>query len=303
MSIHPDFQLPETFRAGIRCRTSYALPSAGSVILRPLNSHIVSYAKEVFSNGNVRGYKYPLPLIPGTNGICRIAAPATDTPHLQVGMLVYTSGIIRPLKVPAENIHVLNEYILTKELGYSFEDLGYISTLAVPFSGLSDISLRPGETVIVAPATRNFGSAAVLVALAMGAGKVIAVGRNEAKLKQICHDTNNSKVVPVTISEDLGADTAALQAHGPVDVYFDISPNSAAKALYIKAGISALRRGGRVSFMGGIMNDIDLPYHMMMFKALTLKGTFMYTPQQVYELIRLIETGLLPIGEKESHLK
>ncbi|KAK0762016.1 hypothetical protein N5P37_004816 [Trichoderma harzianum] len=290
-----------SIKAGIRCRTSYALPSAGSVILRPLNSHIVSYAKEVFSNGNVRGYKYPLPLIPGTNGICRIAAPATDTPHLQVGMLVYTSGIIRPL--PAENIHVLNEYILTKELGYSFEDLGYISTLAVPFSGLSDISLRPGETVIVAPATRNFGSAAVLVALAMGAGKVIAVGRNEAKLKQICHDTNNSKVVPVTISEDLGADTAALQAHGPVDVYFDISPNSAAKALYIKAGISALRRGGRVSFMGGIMNDIDLPYHMMMFKALTLKGTFMYTPQQVYELIRLIETGLLPIGEKESHLK
>ncbi|KAL6802935.1 NAD(P)-binding protein [Trichoderma sp. SZMC 28013] len=250
-------------------------------------------------------------------------------------MLVYTSGIIRPrdnlnvlpllqgihmgtspegqalmngewrngtwaelVKVPAENIHVLNEHILTKELGYSFEDLGYISTLAVPFGGLSDIGLRPGETVMVAPATGNFGSAAVLVALAMGAAKVIAVGRNEAKLKQICNDTNNSKVVPVTISEDLDADTAALQAHGPIDVYFDISPNSAAKALYIKAGISALRRGGRVSFMGGIMNDIDLPYHMMMFKALTLKGTFMYTPQQANELIRLIETGLLPIGKK-----
>lgn len=344
MSVHSAIQLPETFKGlqftspskpGSVVELLTPLPSAGSVILRPLNSHIVSYAKEVFSNGNVRGYKYPLPLVPGTNGICRIAAPASDTPHLQVGMLVYTSGIIRPrdnlnvlpllqgihmgtspegqalmngewrngtwaelVKVPAENIHVLNEHILTKELGYSFEDLGYISTLAVPFGGLSDIGLRPGETVMVAPATGNFGSAAVLVALAMGAAKVIAVGRNEAKLKQICNDTNNSKVVPVTISEDLDADTAALQAHGPIDVYFDISPNSAAKALYIKAGISALRRGGRVSFMGGIMNDIDLPYHMMMFKALTLKGTFMYTPQQANELIRLIETGLLPIGKK-----
>ncbi|KAL7904117.1 NAD(P)-binding protein [Trichoderma velutinum] len=317
MSIHPAFQLPETFR-GLQFTSSSKpgyvvelltpLLSAGSVILRPLNSHIVSYAKEVFSNGNVRGYKYSLPLIPGTNGICRIAAPASDTPHLQVGMLVYTSGIIRPrdnlYMLPllqgihmgtspegqalmngewrnAENIHVLNEDMLTKELGYSFEDLGYISILAVPFGGLSDIGLRPGETVIVAPATGNFGSAAVLVALAMGAAKVIAVGRNETKLKQICNDTSNSRVVAVTISEDLDADTAALQAHGPVD-----------------AGISALRQGGRVSFMGGIMNDIDLPYHMMMFKALTLKGTFMYTPQQVNELIRLIETGLLPIGKK-----
>ncbi|KAL6809743.1 NAD(P)-binding protein [Trichoderma sp. SZMC 28015] len=318
MSNPSDFQLPETFR-GLQF-TSPSKPGSVVELPTPLPS-----AGSVFSNGNVRGYKYPLPLIPGTNGICRIAAPATDTPHLQVGMLVYTSGIIRPRDnlnmLPllqgihmgaspegqalmngewrnAENIHVLNEHILTKELGYTFEDLGYISTLAVPFGGLSDIGLRPGETVIVAPATGNFGSAAVLVALAMGAGKVIAVGRNEAKLKQICNDTNNGKVVPVTLLEDLGADTAALQAHGPVDVYFDISPNSAAKALYIKAGISALRRGGRVSFMGGIMNDIDLPYHMMMFKALTLKGTFMYTPQQVNELIRLIETGLLPIGEK-----
>ena len=120
------------------------LPTAGSVILRPLCSNIVSYAKEVFCNGNPRGYNYPLPMIPGTNAICRIAAVPQDTPYLKPGMLVYTSGVIRhrdstsatPLlqgilmgytpesealmqgewrngtwaelvKVPAENVHVL----------------------------------------------------------------------------------------------------------------------------------------------------------------------------------------------------
>lgn len=110
-------------------------------------------------------------------------------------MLFYTSGVIRPrdnayampllqgihmgsspesealmegewrngswaelVKVPAENVHILNEHVLTNELGYKLEDLGYINTLAVAYGGLSDVGLRPGEAVIVAPATGNFGA-------------------------------------------------------------------------------------------------------------------------------------------------
>lgn len=165
-------------------------PTAGTVILRPLYSKIVSYAKDVFCNGNPRKYSYPLPMVPGTNAIARVAAVAPDTPHLKAGMLVYTSGIIRPrdnalaspnllgismgftpehealmtgewrngcwaelVKVPAETVHILDEHRLTKDLGYGLDDLGYISTLAVAYGGLSDVNLLPGETVVVAPAT------------------------------------------------------------------------------------------------------------------------------------------------------
>ena len=39
--------------------------------------------------------------------------------------------------------------------------------------------LQPGETVLVSGATGNFGSAAVSVALAMGAACVVAPGRND----------------------------------------------------------------------------------------------------------------------------
>lgn len=309
------------------------LPAAGSVILRPLCSTIVSYAKDVFCNGNPRGYNYPLPLVPGTNAICRVAASAPDTPYLEPGMLVFTDGIIRPrdsnfatpllqgihmgstsesealmtgewrngtwaelVKVPAECVHILNEQRL-KKLGYGIDDLGYISTLAVAYGGLSDVGLRPGETVIVAPATGNFGSAAVLVAQALGAGKVIAMGRNEEKLRKFA-ESSDERVVVVPITGDVQADAAALQAEGPVDVYFDISPKLGTRVTHMKSAITALRPQGRVSIMGGIPGDVEFPYLMVMFKALTIKGTFMYTRQQADELIRLVETGALPIGKR-----
>lgn len=342
MADHQSTTLPPTF-SGLQFRSATEpgsvvqlpspLPTAGSVILRPLYSAIVSYAKDVFCNGNPRGYNYPLPMIPGTNAICRVAAAAPDTPHLKPGMLVFTDGIIRPrdstfampllqgihmgstpesealmsgewrngtwaelVKVPAECVHVLNERKL-ENIGYSIEDLGYISTLAVAYGGLSDVGLRPGETVIVAPATGNFGSAAVLVALALGAGKIIAMGRNQEKLRRLA-EGKGGRVVVVPITGDVQNDAAALQTYGPADVYFDISPKLGAKATHIKSAITALRPQGRVSIMGGILGDVEFPYLMMMFKALTIKGTFMYTRQQADELIRLVENGTLPIGKR-----
>lgn len=52
--------------------------------------------------------------------------------------------------------------------------------------------------------------------------------------------------------------------------------------------------------MGGILGNVERPYAMMMLKALTIKGTFMYTRQQADELIRLVETGALPIGKRDE---
>ncbi|KAJ3580111.1 hypothetical protein NPX13_g451 [Xylaria arbuscula] len=337
------YNLPKTFK-GLQFTSptepakivelSTPLPTAGSVILRPLCSNIVSYAREVFCNGNPRGYNYPLPLIPGTNAICRIAAVPKDTPYLKPGMLVYTSGVVRhrdntaapPLlqgilmgytpesealmqgewrhgtwaefvKVPAENIHILNEQVLTQGLGYSVVELGYISTLMVAYGGLCDIGLRAGETIVVAPATGNFGSAAVFVSLAMGAGKVIAMGRNTAKLQQILEGTDH-RVKTVAITGDAEADTAALETHGPIDAYFDISPNLNSSPSYMKSGIASVRPKGRISFMGGISSDVQIPYLAIVFKGLTLRGTFMYSRQQADELIKLVESGILPIGHR-----
>lgn len=107
----------------------------------------------------------------------------------------------------------------------------------------------------------------------------------------------SNRVVTVPISGNIETDIAALQEHGPVDVYFDISPKLTTTPSYIKASMTALRRHGRMSIMGGIPANVEFPYPMIMFKGLTIKGTFMYTREQADELIKLVETGLLPIGQ------
>ncbi|KAI0437079.1 GroES-like protein [Xylaria telfairii] len=246
-------------------------------------------------------YNYPLPLIPGTNAICRIAAVPQDTPDLKPGMLVYSSSVVRHrdntmseapmqgewrngtwaelIKVPAENVHVLNEQVLTKEFDYKIAHPGYISTFMVAYGGLSDVGLRPCETIVVAPATGNFGSAAVFVALAMGAAKVIAMGRNTEKLQKILEGTGNRR-------------------YDPIGIYFDLSPKLDTTPSHISSAISSLRLRGRISFMGGIRSDVQISYLAIVVKGLTLHGTFMYTRQQINELIALVETGLLPIGSR-----
>jgi hypothetical protein len=51
-----------------------------------------------------------------------------------------------------------------------------LNVLLVPYAGLLAANLQAGETVLISGATGNFGSAGVAVALAMGAGCVVAPG-------------------------------------------------------------------------------------------------------------------------------
>jgi threonine dehydrogenase-like Zn-dependent dehydrogenase len=333
--------LPETYKAllftsntspPIVTSLPTPVPGPGTVLLRPLYASIVAYAQDIFTNGNPRGYKYPLPLVPGSSTIARVAAAASDT-SLQPGQLVWTDAVVRArdnpeakilhglhqgwssasnalmegvwrdgswaeiLKIPAENVHILDEERLVKRLGYELVDLGFLGALAVSYGGLRDVGLRVGETVLIAPATGTFGGGAVHVALALGAGKVVAMGRNTEVLSEL-KALAPERVETVEISGDLEKDTTAIAKHGPVDVYFDISPPNAGKSTHIKAGISALRPQGRVSMMGGVQGDVELPYYQIMYKGLTLKGSWMYTRDQVKELINMIETGRLKVGSK-----
>lgn len=77
-------------------------------------------------------------------------------------------------RLPLENCHSLDEDRLLGKvedggLGYKIEDLIPLMGALVPYGGLSNIKLQPGETVIIAPATGWFGGRAVEAALAMGA--------------------------------------------------------------------------------------------------------------------------------------
>jgi D-arabinose 1-dehydrogenase-like Zn-dependent alcohol dehydrogenase len=156
------------------------------------------------------------------------------------------------VKMPLENCYPLNEERLCRELGYTLPDLMYLLFLLVPYGGLRDIDVQPGETVVVCPATGGFSAAGVLVAAGMGA-KVIAASRNEkelARVKKYVRQSQGSSIETVAITGDEAADMASIQRYGSIDAIIDLTPFGADESTHLKTAMQCLRRGGRVSLMG-----------------------------------------------------
>jgi len=202
-------------------------------------------------------------------------------------------------RAPLENLTLLDEHRLTSGdfCGYSLSCLTYTATLLVPYGGLRSINLQAGETIIISPATGPFGAAAVHVALAMGAN-VIAMGRDKSVLhylQQMSSDPNRVDTVPIT--NDMMADLRALKQEGgnDIDAFFDIGPPEASKSTHLLSAIMALKVGGRVSLMGGYMDDMPLPHRVIMRKNLTLKGNWMYQPSDRQALFKMVESGVLDL--------
>lgn len=211
------------------------------------------------------------------------------------------------VRMPLENCFKLDEKKLLDGdggLGYKIEDLMLIGRMLVPYGGLApdSINIKPGETVIVAPATGAFGSAAVHICLELGAAKVICMGRNGeilAKIKSGAGDKSaRVETIPLTgdCETDLKAITAAAGDNNPIDVFFDISPTAAGNSGHIKAGVLSLRSGGRVMLMSGIVEDITLPAMKIMTHDLTIKGKWMYEKRDIKRLINLVETGVIRLN-------
>ncbi|KAL6719621.1 hypothetical protein ACLMJK_001542 [Lecanora helva] len=312
-------------------------PTPGSAIARILATNVLSYSRDIY-NGK-RQYPFPTPLVPGSSAVGRIAAVGPDAALLKPGDLVlidcyirgrddptatFLSGISQGLsegskklmagewrnstyaeyaKVPMESCTILDEKRFCTDrshggLGYSIEELASISTPMVPYGGLKDIDLQAGESVVIAPATGNFGHAAIRVALAMGA-KVIAMGRNQTMLDKLTQ-LNPARVTTVPITGNMEADAHSLKSHGPIDVYFDISPPVAAQSTHLKSCILAIRHSGRISLMGGIRADVGFPYQWIMRNNITLKGKWMYERSDITSLVKMVEVGLFDLARGEE---
>jgi NADPH:quinone reductase-like Zn-dependent oxidoreductase len=151
------------------------------------------------------------------------------------------------------------------------DDLDDVTAAALANPGLSSwaayverAKLRPGETVLVNGATGTSGRLAVQIAKHLGAGKVIATGRNQAALAEIGAD--------ITLS--LEEDFRPFFAEG-IDVVIDYLWGKSAEALLIaaaKAGPEA--RPIRFVQVGAISGgDITLPSAVLRSSAIELMGS------------------------------
>ncbi|CAG8042934.1 unnamed protein product [Penicillium salamii] len=222
------------------------------------------------------------------------------TPHeLEFSSGYWKNGCFAELaRFPVENVHAVDETKVARH--GSLNQLAEIASLMPSMGAANAIDVRAGETVIVIPATGFFSSSAVVVALALGAN-VVAGSRSQESLDAlITHlGEDGRRVTPVALTGDTELDSANLRnatpgGHG-ADAYIDYSPPGAASTTHIVAGLMALKRYGRCCFAGVILDNVSLPYALIMANCLTLRGQFAQSREDVVQTVRLIEAGILKL--------
>ncbi len=300
-------------------------PRPGSALVRIEASALMSYLK-AYVEGRLPAYNPPPgPFTIGTNGVGVVEAVGRDVWHLKPGQrVVLSSHFVAPENVEdAAQILIgltsspdgapvladwpdgtLAEYALMPAAAITpAEGLDHIEATQlvaigrciIPYGGLLRGRLAAGETLVVNGATGAYGTAAVLVAAAMGAAHIIAAGRDASALEAVA-EACGPRVSTVTLTGEVQKDAGQLRdaCGGGAHIAFDMvgqarDPRSTLAALH------SLRRGGRLVLMGSMTTDLPVPYTTLMVNSWEILGQFMYPASAYRRLLDLLRSGLLDI--------
>ena len=294
----------------------------GEVLVDVVAAPVIPYTREVIAGD--RGVLLDLPVTLGVAAVGRVRAVGPDSTRLQTGDWVLCDPTLRSrdhaltpdimlqgwsargdgglrlqrhygngsfaeqLLVPTENVVPLGP-IAPADAG---RWVAAATVCLVPYGGLLAAELAAGDTVLINGATGNFGSAAVAVALAMGAACVVAPGRDEKMLAEL-ENRFGSRVRTVR-----HGDTEEMRraAPGPIDVVLDLLPPSAGNEA-VRAAAMTVREYGRVVLMGGVQDDVSLPYRWLMRNGITVRGQWMYPRWASNRFVDLVRAGLLDLNQ------
>jgi alcohol dehydrogenase len=307
-----------------------ALPGVrpGSVRIRMEAAPLLSYLRD-YAAGKLP-YWYPEgTFTPGTNGVGVVEEVGSDVYHFVPGQRVF----VHPHLVTAENVggpaqiligltgispdsgpmlgawgdgtlsrHIRMPASVVAPLdgieGQSTEQLASLGKFGVPLGGLLRGRLAVGETLVVNGATGYFGSAAVLLGLALGAEQVIAVGRSAEILLRI-KAAGGPRVSTVILKGDAEADAKAIKdAAGGKGAHlaFDQVGRASDPASTL-AALKSLQRGGRLVLMGSMTSPLPIDYGELMVNDWEVIGNFMYRPGAFRTLVSLVRSGLLDLDK------
>ena len=302
-------------------------PRPGTVRVRMQAVPLLSYLR-TYAEGKLP-YWYPAgPFTPGTNGIGTVEAVGSDVYHLTPGQRVAVSPYLVANEIADDPAQVLigltgispdsgpmlaawgdgtlaERVIVPASVLAPLDGLDHLPAerlaafgkFVVPLGGLLRGRLSPGETLLVNGASGYFGSAAVLLGLAMGAERVVAAARTRESLEDLAQ-AGGMRVVPVALTGDVEADAKALKAaSGGRGVHFAFDqvgragdPNSTLAAL------KSLRRGGRLVLMGSMTVPLPLTYAEILANDWEVIGNFMYRPGAFQTLAALVRSGQLDLS-------
>jgi len=177
-----------------------------------------------------------------------------------------------------------------------FEQASRFGYLGTGYGALKKSNLKPAGSVLINGATGTLGVGTVLLALAMGAARILGVARNKNLLARV------KALAPARIETFSTTDGAPIERWAKdltdgdgVDAVIDALPPRASAAAQLDA-MKALRMGGTWVDVGGVADDLILPNYWMKSRNLTLTAGRWFTPDDGREMAEMVRAGTLDLG-------
>ncbi|MFC3773723.1 galactitol-1-phosphate 5-dehydrogenase [Paenibacillus sp. GCM10012303] len=172
--------------------------------------------------------------------------------------------------VPGSNVHLLPDAV-------SFGEAAYTEPFACAVHIVRLLALNPSDRLIIYGAG-PIGLLAMQAAHVFGAGDVVIVDRNEARL-EIARELGG---IGVTELEQLGPQLGSG---------FDAAIDAVGAGVTRQACVKAVRRGGRVVFTGLHEPDSALPINDMIREEIMTIGAFAYSAEDFAAALAWIGQG------------
>ncbi|WP_327753196.1 zinc-binding dehydrogenase [Sphingobium sp. SJ10-10] len=183
----------------------------------------------------------------------------------------------------------------------SFEQAARFGYLGTAYSGLIKAGVGPGRTVLINGASGTLGLGAVLLALAMGATRILGVARNKELLERV-RAIDPSRIFVLSSGEEPVGEWAHRLTDGiGVDAVLD-TMGPGAPAQVMMDAIEALRRGGRLVDVGGMNAPMSLNMHQLMCAQVSLIGSLWFTVAEGQDMAAMAAAGTLDLSVFEHRL-
>ncbi|MFC8181753.1 alcohol dehydrogenase catalytic domain-containing protein [Rhodococcus sp. NPDC057297] len=177
----------------------------------------------------------------------------------------------------------------------SYEEAARFGYLGTSYGALARAEAGPTTSVLINGATGTLGVGAILLALAMGVPKILAVARNEdtlASLKALAP----SRIVTHSNNDGPCTDWAKKETDGdgPDIVIEALGPGSPPEAT--THALKSLARGGRLAMIGGGFDALPIEPPWFMVNQISYLGCLWFTTAQGGEIAQMAAAGTLDLS-------
>ncbi len=199
----------------------------------------------------------------------------------------YQGSFAQYVKAPSTNVAILPD-------NFPLEQAVRIGYLGTAYQALKYANVHYGSTVLINGATGTVGTSAVLLSLAMGATKIIAVANKKERLEKI-RQINPSVISTLSLLDgDVTGKIRELTngkgAESFVDCLQYVDTQSTHQCLY------GVKKGGTAVFVGGATGNINIPYGFLLGTEIKLTGSLWFHNYEANEMVSLAESGLLNLN-------